>query len=124
MSDYKVFLSAIFESNGYPKTGFNDALNSFIQNNSEYMPYGSPQLYQVPGASNKAAFYIQAFVKYNTQLSDKFLETLITELQHIPEFGSAYKQAEENFKQNIQNQNPVNNGGKKNKTFKKKYIKK
>ena len=64
-------------------------------------------------------WFIQSFVKYDSQLSDKILEILITELQHIPVFGSAYLQAEENYKKELEKQGKTSiHVGKKNKTRK------
>ena len=71
---------------------------SFMKKNSGYLPYGKYELY----SQGSNLWFIQSFVKYDSQLSDKFLEILITELQHIPGFGSAYLQAEENYKKELE----------------------
>lgn len=71
-------------------TTINTLLTSWSSANPGFEPYGETKI-----VNNE--MIIQPFVKYNSKLTDKFLELFLDELKSIPETGTAYNQALENF---------------------------
>ena len=115
MTEYKIFVHTLVEGNyNVDNKKINNELEHFTKVNHDYTPYDKSQLYT---QGNKILF-VQPFVKYDTTLTDKFLEILLDELKLIPGFGSAYLQAENRYNELIKH-NTKHHGGKKNKTLKK-----
>jgi len=77
----------------------NDALNRWLQANPGFEPYGNPII-----EGNKTMY--QTFVKYSSQLNDKFLEKFLDELRYVPGIGSAYHAAYEQWQQSHAEQTP------------------
>ena len=50
----------------------------------------------------------QPFIKYESKLNDKFLNLFLEELKSIPETGTAYQQARENFNEISKRQLGIN----------------
>jgi hypothetical protein len=70
-------------------TRINNELAAWSRKNPGFVPYGPLQI------SNEMVF--QPFIKYESKLNDKFLQLFLEELKLIPETGTAYNQALENF---------------------------
>ena len=71
-------------------TTINTLLTSWSSANPGFEPYGETKI-----VNNE--MIIQAFVKYESKLNDKFLPLFLEELRLIPQTGTAYNQALENF---------------------------
>ena len=70
-------------------TTINTLLTRWSSANPGFVPYGETKIVN--------DMVIQSFVKYESKLNDKFLELFLDELKSIPETGTAYNQALENF---------------------------
>ena len=81
-------------------TTINSVLTEWSSKNPGFVPYGPLQI------SNE--MIIQPFVKYESKLTDKFLELFLDELKSIPETGTAYQQARENFNEISKRQLGIN----------------
>ena len=109
-------------------TRINNELAAWSRKNPGFVPYGPLQI------SNEMVF--QPFIKYESKLNDKFLQLFLEELKLIPETGTAYNQALENFNEISKRQLGINSntnvpqvssssstgrgGGRRNKTNRKK----
>ena len=71
-------------------TTINTLLTSWSSANPGFEPYGETKI-----VNNE--MIIQPFVKYESKLNDKFLPLFLEELRLIPQTGTAYNQALENF---------------------------
>ena len=81
-------------------TKINEELTAWSRKNPGFVPYGSLQF------SNDMVF--QPFIKHESKLNDKFLELFLEELKSIPETGTAYNQALENFNELSKRQLGIN----------------
>jgi len=77
-----------------PDMDINNKINTLLTNwssaNPGFEPYGETKI-----VNNE--MIIQPFVKYESKLNDKFLPLFLEELRLIPQTGTAYNQALENF---------------------------
>ena len=81
-------------------TRINQQLSAWSKKNPGFVPYGPLQI------SNEMVF--QPFIKYESKLNDKFLNLFLEELKSIPETGTAYQQARENFNEISKRQLGIN----------------
>lgn len=81
-------------------TRINNELAAWYRKNPGIVPYGPLQI------SNEMVF--QPFIKYESKLNDKFLSLFLEELKLIPETGTAYNQALENFNEISKRQLGIN----------------
>lgn len=80
----------------------NTALTNWSRENPGFIPYGETKI-----INNE--MIIQLFIKNESKLNDKFLELFLEELKSIPETGTAYNQALENFTELSKRQNGISN---------------
>ena len=73
-----------------PDMDINKTLTNWSNANPGFVPYGETRI-----VNNDTVF--QPFIKYQSKLNDKFLQLFLEELKLIPETGTAYNQALENF---------------------------
>jgi hypothetical protein len=82
-------------------TKINEALTKWSRENPGFIPYGETKI-----INNE--MIIQLFIKHESKLNDKFLELFLEELKSIPETGTAYNQALENFNELSKRQLGIN----------------
>ena len=80
----------------------NKALTKWALENPGFVPYGETKI-----INNE--MIVQLFIKHESKLNDKFLELFLEELKSIPETGTAYNQALENFTELSKRQNGISN---------------
>jgi hypothetical protein len=73
-----------------PDMDINKNLTKWLNANPGFVPYGETKI-----INND--MILQLFIKYESKLNDKFLQLFLEELKLIPETGTAYNQALENF---------------------------
>lgn len=102
MTEFKLFSYQSMLDRNAPIANYKDAVNTqlerWLRQNPGFEPYGNPII------ENNIMY--QTFVKYSSQLNDKFLSKFLDELQYLPGIGSAYNAAYEQWQQSHSEQTP------------------